>query len=118
MYSNSEIKKRIAKFRLDQGYSQEEMANRLSISINSYRKIEKGETILVSKRLYEISDILNIAPEKLLLESDNTISILSQEAIERQQQEVENLQRRIRYLEQHIDLLNEKNSLYTKEAIY
>lgn len=49
-------------------YSQQYIAFRLGISQNAYSKLEGGKTVLTLERLFEISNILNIAPTKLLEE--------------------------------------------------
>ena len=52
--------------RLQKSYSQEFMAFSLSISQNAYSKIEREQTELTVKRLYEIAELLNISVFELL----------------------------------------------------
>ncbi|WPU99082.1 helix-turn-helix transcriptional regulator [Mucilaginibacter sp. cycad4] len=47
-------------------YSQEYMAFMLEISQPAYSKIERGETDLSLRRVYEIAEILEIDPFKLM----------------------------------------------------
>ena len=64
---NARIKENIIRMRTEKGISQDEMAQRLEMSRNSYRNIEKGSTYVVSRHLKEIADILNITEEELVL---------------------------------------------------
>ena len=64
---NARIKENIIRKRTEKGISQDEMAQRLEMSRNSYRNIEKGSTYAVSRHLKEIADILNITEEELVL---------------------------------------------------
>lgn len=50
------------------GYSQEYMASRLNISQNAYSKLEREETEISVKRIYEIAEILEISIYQLLPE--------------------------------------------------
>ena len=49
------------------GYTQESMAGKIGMSTNSYSQIERGKTVLVSKRLFDIAKALNTTPEELIL---------------------------------------------------
>ncbi len=64
---DEEIKNNIFRYRKESKKSQEYVAEKLHISLNSYRKIEKGKTQLISSRINEIAEALGIRPEKLLL---------------------------------------------------
>ena len=63
---------KIASMRIKKGFSYENMAHDLSITPAAYRKIETGETKLTVKRLFRISEILEISLSELL-EIDNEI---------------------------------------------
>ncbi len=63
---NREIKSRIREKRKALGYTQEYLARELKISVNSYRQIESGSTVLISKRVTDIASVLGIAPEELI----------------------------------------------------
>ena len=52
--------------RLIKGYSQEYMGFMLDISQAAYSKIERNETELTIRRIYEIAEILEISPFTLL----------------------------------------------------
>ena len=58
---NARIKENIIRKRTEKGISQDEMAQRLEMSRNSYRNIEKGSTYVVSRHLKEIADILKLS---------------------------------------------------------
>lgn len=61
----------LRKLRVKKGFTQAFMAQKLSISIRAYSKIERGETQLTLERLYQISSILNTSVIALLKETDS-----------------------------------------------
>jgi transcriptional regulator with XRE-family HTH domain len=63
---NMDIKKRIREIRASLGYTQDDMARALKISLNSYRQLEAGKTLLISRRLEEIVHILNTSVNELI----------------------------------------------------
>ena len=82
---NVTIKKKLYELRIKAGYSQEDIADLLQISLNSYRKIEKGKTKLISDRLQDIAKIYNITTDNLIME-DNPgygISLITKRKISR-----------------------------------
>lgn len=117
MKDNGSIKDKIYETRRRKGISQEEMANKLGMSLNSYRKIERGPTLLVSRRIWEIAKTLGVTPEELVMDDDFE-SGMSLPDIERKTYEnnIQSLKDEIAALMQCIDILNEKNSSYTKKA--
>ena len=62
---NKDIKKRIRELRESLGYTQEEVANSLKMSQNSYRQLESGKTLLISKRLDSLATILKTTVSEL-----------------------------------------------------
>lgn len=64
---NEKLKNNIYRYRKESKLTQERVAEKLSISLNSYRKIEKGETQLISSRVEEIAAAFHISAEELLL---------------------------------------------------
>ena len=57
---------KIVQERTRKGYSYENMAEELSLSVPAYRKLEIGETKLSVERLSQISMILEVPVEELL----------------------------------------------------
>ncbi len=117
MKNNSSIKEKIWEIRRKKGISQEKMAQLLGISNNSFRKLEKGKTILVNTRLWKIAKILEVSVEELMLEEDfNTGMSLAD--IERQKfhSQIEVLKNENSILKQRILLLTEKYDGYVKRA--
>ena len=57
---------KITALRLKRGYTYENMAQELDITLASYRKIEVGETKLTVERLFKIADILKESISNLL----------------------------------------------------
>src|SRR5574344_404859 len=78
---NSSVKNNIFKLRKERGLSQEEMAQKMNISITAYRKLEKGKTAIISERLFQLSDILGVPEADLVLgyKSHHNDSIMSGE---------------------------------------
>ncbi|MFA5848700.1 MAG: helix-turn-helix domain-containing protein [Bacteroidales bacterium] len=66
---NRLIKLKIQNLRKMLGYTQESMASKIGMSTNSYSQIERGKTLLVSNRLFDIAKALNTTPEELILGS-------------------------------------------------
>lgn len=64
-----QIRERIKRERRSLGYTQEYMATTLGISVNSYREIESGTTLLVNPRLEEIAKILDKPLENLIFDT-------------------------------------------------
>lgn len=61
-----EIRERIKKIRLEKGYSQDYMADKLNISQNAYHKLEKGYCRIHLLKLIDISTILEIELMELI----------------------------------------------------
>lgn len=61
-----EILERIKTLRNIRGYSYENMATGLNISVSAYRKTEKNETNLTVERLFEIANFLKVPVNQLL----------------------------------------------------
>ena len=57
---------KIVQGRLRKGYSYENMAEELHLSVPAYRKLEIGETKLSAERLFQISVILEMPLSELL----------------------------------------------------
>lgn len=68
---NSSIGNKIRRLRENKGFSQEEMAERLSISRSAYGRIENGETNSWVNHIEKLSKELEIKPEELFTSSDN-----------------------------------------------
>lgn len=62
----NDVGEKIRLQRLTKKYSQEYMAFMLEISQAAYSKIERDETELTLKRIYEIAEILEISPFTLM----------------------------------------------------
>lgn len=60
------IAERIRLQRLQRGFSQENMADMLSLSTTAYGDIERGKTDLTLARLHQIADALRVSPLALL----------------------------------------------------
>lgn len=60
------IHEKLRIIRMFKGYSQEEMAEKLSYSLSGYTKIERGETDLSVNKLENIAELMGIDLRKLL----------------------------------------------------
>ncbi|MFA7116166.1 MAG: helix-turn-helix transcriptional regulator [Bacteroidales bacterium] len=69
--NNKSIKQTIKKLRLSKKLSQSEMAKMMNISQTSYNKLEKGDTSLISHRIYQISQVLGIPVQDIIIGSNN-----------------------------------------------
>lgn len=51
--------------RLQKGFTQEQLGEKLNLSTSAYCKIEYGETDLTMTRLYKIAEVLGLSPLEL-----------------------------------------------------
>lgn len=106
---NQSIKNNIYKLRRDKGMSQEEVANLMDISLTSYRKIEKGETNLISERITQLAEALGITEQELLWGYNPNSSQAQMQA------EIQRLRQTVEEKSEQIELL--KKALSDKEEI-
>lgn len=64
---NNSIKANIRKSRKKKGYTQEELANRLGMSLTAYRDLEKGSTNLINSNLQKIAELTETTTEEIVL---------------------------------------------------
>ena len=64
---NSSIKENIRKTRKSRKITQEDMAERLDISLTAYRDLEKGSTSILNANVIRIGELLDTSTEELLL---------------------------------------------------
>ena len=103
---NNSIKQNILKIRLEHNLSQAGMADALGIARNTYRKLEKGRTRVISDYIRVIADWAGITPEEVVLGDS------SESGIAMHKEERERSNDRIRELtegyEQQLEHLREK----------
>jgi transcriptional regulator with XRE-family HTH domain len=99
--SNKTVGKNIRTLRHQRGWSQEDVANRLGISIPAFSKIETGVTDINLSRLEQIANIYEVNVVNLLsLEAEDTapqvssLSIAQKKILDRET-EIANLQRKV-----------------------
>jgi transcriptional regulator with XRE-family HTH domain len=99
--TNKTIGKNIRAFRHQHGWSQEDVANRLGISIPAFSKIETGVTDINLSRLEQIADIYEIDVVQLLsMDTDevekqpSNVNIIQKKLLDREA-EIVNLQRKV-----------------------
>ncbi|WPU92335.1 helix-turn-helix transcriptional regulator [Mucilaginibacter sabulilitoris] len=99
--TNKSVGKNIRALRHQRGWSQEDVANRLGISIPAFSKIETGVTDINLSRLEQIANIFEINVAQMLAidaeEIDVTpsnLSIAQKKLIDRES-EISNLQRKV-----------------------
>ena len=78
---NNSIKQNILKIRQEHNLSQAGMADALGIARNTYRKLEKGRTRVISDYIRVIADWAGITPEEVVLgdSSESGIAMLKEE---------------------------------------
>lgn len=64
---NTSIKQNIRNIRKSRKYTQEEMADRMGMSLTAYRDLEKGDTSIVNANLQKIAMLLDTTTEELVL---------------------------------------------------
>ena len=67
------FQQRLKTLRLSKGWSQEEMANQLNLSVTGYAKIERGETDTNLSRLEQIAQVLGVDLVELFGVSKETV---------------------------------------------
>lgn len=112
--TNKSAGKNIRTLRHEHGWSQEDVANRLGISIPAFSKIETGVTDINLSRLEQIANIFEVSVVNLLsLEyteepstQDLSLSIIQKKLTDRET-EITNLQRKVILL--YEELLSKNN---------
>ncbi|MGF7081663.1 helix-turn-helix domain-containing protein [Mucilaginibacter sp. UYCu711] len=99
--TNKTIGKNIRTFRHQRGWSQEDVANRLGISIPAFSKIETGVTDINLSRLEQIANIYEVDVVQILVidveeveQTPSNLSIVQKRLLEREA-EIVNLQRKV-----------------------
>jgi transcriptional regulator with XRE-family HTH domain len=62
---NLKLGERIRLIRIIKGLNRKEIASILDISVEAYRKIESGQTVITNFRLEQICDYLKVKPKKI-----------------------------------------------------
>ncbi|MDD3034417.1 MAG: helix-turn-helix domain-containing protein [Bacteroidales bacterium] len=118
---NKDIKKRIRGLRESLGYTQEEVANSLKMSQNSYRQLESGKTLLISKRLDSLATILKTTVSELLIGVKPETAVEERLVLQEKQhkEEIEQIQSdfKIKSIEQEDEIKRLKMALESKESI-
>jgi transcriptional regulator with XRE-family HTH domain len=112
--TNKSAGKNIRTLRHEHGWSQEDVANRLGISIPAFSKIETGVTDINLSRLEQIANIFEVSVVNLLsLEyiqepsiQDNSLNLIQKKLNDRET-EITNLQRKVILL--YEELLNKNH---------
>ncbi len=103
---------RIKKLREGKNYTQEYIAGKLSISQNTYSKLESGTIKLTTDRLNKIADILQVPVEELLTGETQTFNF-NNSHVEKFYGYIENLQEdnkeNLRVLHEQITYLQREN---------
>lgn len=115
---NSTIKKNIRKIRKSKGFTQEELADRLGISLTAYRDLEKGPTSIMNSNIGKIAEITGTSTEEVVLGYKPSQSEGKLEDMESEYTTlIESLNTRINDILKYVDSLNEiiesKNEIIT-----
>ncbi len=103
------ITTKIQELRKSKGWSYENMANDLNISVAAYRKIEICQTKLTVNRLFQICEILKIDPTQLLCEQTVEDSIQNPH-LKLDEKLIEQYEARLKEKDEIIHLLKSKLS--------
>lgn len=107
--NNLTVKKNIEKLRKEIGLSQEEVAEKLGISVTSYRKFEKGPTSIINSKVFAIAKILNVSDKDLLLCDDSYENYLQQKVTLLQEEFVLKESKEVSILKEQLLILQEEN---------
>ena len=123
---NNSIKENIRNIRKARKLTQEELADRLDISLTAYRDLEKGNTNIVNSNVIKLAELLDTTAEELvlgyrpvqapgkLLEDVRTEYGGKIEAMERR---IADLEKLVRSLEETIATKNEIIAMLKKSAV-
>ena len=93
------VHEKIRKLRETKHWSQEEMAERMSMSLNGYAKIERGETKLHLDKLEQIAQILDIDIVELIMAFEEEFEIeIPDDAAEK----IKTVRNAVEYIDQQI----------------
>ena len=114
---NSTIKDNIRRMRKASRLTQEEMANKLDISLTAYRDLEKGSTNIVNANVMKIAQLLDTSTEELVLgyRPVQTPAKLLEDMRSEYGGRISSMQRRITDLEKLVETLEE--TINTKNEI-
>lgn len=99
----------IAKRRMELGFTQEKAAELIGVSRQSYSRIERGKTRLVSKKLSKIADAFHCDENLIMLGYDFPFDPKRVESLlNEKDEEIVYAHKSIEELEQRIQILNEK----------
>lgn len=112
---NNSIKDNIRKIRKSKGITQEDMADRLGISLTAYRDLERGATNVVNNNVLKIAEIVGTSAETVLGYGQNTDEDKINDVRAEYGTKLENLQTRVNDLEKIVasleDVIATKNEI-------
>ncbi len=127
-----QVYEKIGLMRKFKSWSQEDMADRLGMSVNGYAKIERGETDLTLSRLQQISELLEASLLDLLNANANihitscwsykghfqplSVNVQAPNDTRILQQEINHLKQLLEQKERKIECLRELLTVYRKPA--
>ncbi|QLB39456.1 helix-turn-helix domain-containing protein [Mannheimia pernigra] len=77
-----EYNKKIRVLREIRQWSQEDMAEKLNMSVNGYAKIERGETKLTLNKLEQIANIFNMDALEFMQNANNGVYFMMNEVVD------------------------------------
>lgn len=123
---NSSIKDNIRKVRKARKLTQEELADRLEISLTAYRDLEKGNTNIVNNNVIRLAELLETTAEELVLgyrpvqAPGKLLEDVHSEyggKIETMEKRIADLEKLVRSLEETIATKNEIIALLKKSSL-
>ena len=123
---NASIKDNIRKVRKARKLTQEELADRLEISLTAYRDLEKGNTNIVNNNVIRLAELLETTAEELVLgyrpvqAPGKLLEDVRSEyggKIETMEKRIADLEKLVRSLEETIATKNEIIALLKKSSL-
>ena len=113
---NNSVKDNINRIRREKKITQQEAADRLGLTRQSYNRIEKGRTSILGDNILKLAAALGVSEEELLLgyEPQPSTTALREER-ERYETRLESYRKTIRHLESVVE--SQKDTIHVQEQV-
>lgn len=100
----------VKKFRELKGFTREQMADYLNLSVSAYGNIERNKTDLTISRIQQIAEILEVDMGQIMnFDASQVFNIAHNEVIQGSNSKVENHNHPDEYKEKYIQMLEKEN---------
>lgn len=105
----------VKKFRELKGFTREQMADYLNLSVSAYGNIERNKTDLTISRIQQIAEVLEVDMSQILnFDASQVFNIAHNELIQGNNSKVENHNYADEYREKYIKMLEAENERLRK----